>query len=120
MNSEIRTQWVEALRSSEYKQIKERLHDGADGFCVVGVLCELHRQAHDGEWKEFTDYTGSVNFTYLTYFACIPQEVAEWADCSVVDFRLFEGEYVMKLNDEGKTFEELADMLEQEKEKQDA
>ena len=42
MNQEIKTKWVAALRSGEYKQAKNVLTDGI-GFCCLGVLCELSR-----------------------------------------------------------------------------
>ena len=32
--------WVNALRSGKYKQTRGNLQDG-DGFCCLGVLCDL-------------------------------------------------------------------------------
>jgi hypothetical protein len=45
MNPDVKTRWVEALRSGEYAQGREVLHrvshdDGAL-FCCLGVLCDL-------------------------------------------------------------------------------
>lgn len=37
---EDRNAWLEALRSGEYKQGKNRLH-GNDGYCCLGVICKL-------------------------------------------------------------------------------
>jgi hypothetical protein len=37
---EIKTKWIAALRSGEYKQAKHELHDGR-GFCCLGVLAEV-------------------------------------------------------------------------------
>lgn len=43
----IKTKWVEALRSGDYKKAKGALaRDG--GFCCLGVLCDL--QVVPGEW----------------------------------------------------------------------
>ena len=35
-----RKKWVNALRSGEYRQAKERLFDG-DAYCCLGVLCRV-------------------------------------------------------------------------------
>ena len=40
MNEEIKRRWVEALRSGEYQQTTETLHD-VHGYCCLGVLCDL-------------------------------------------------------------------------------
>lgn len=45
MNPEVKDRWVAELRSGEYKQGKKRLRTG-DAFCCLGVLCNLHAQAH--------------------------------------------------------------------------
>lgn len=42
MNPEIKTLWLDALRSGEYKQGKHALHRLADNsFCCLGVLCDV-------------------------------------------------------------------------------
>ena len=50
MNPEIKAKWVAALRSGEYKQAKGQLRIG-NSFCCLGVLCNLHAQAH---WRAHT------------------------------------------------------------------
>lgn len=41
---QIKTEWLEALRSGAYKQtdgtMKRTLKDGSTGYCCLGVLCE--------------------------------------------------------------------------------
>ncbi len=44
MNKDIKTKWVGALRSGDYYQTKETLYDG-NGYCCLGVLCELAVEA---------------------------------------------------------------------------
>lgn len=40
MDAGLKTKWVEALRSGDYKQTQGRLlHEGA--YCCLGVLCKL-------------------------------------------------------------------------------
>lgn len=47
MNPEVKTRWLEALRSGEYVQGREVLHLAADvagpeqRFCCLGILCDL-------------------------------------------------------------------------------
>ena len=40
MNKEIKTKWLEALRSGEYEQVQCRLHTNR-GYCCLGVLCDI-------------------------------------------------------------------------------
>lgn len=40
MKEEIKTLWVNALRSGKYKQGKHKLR-GDDSFCCFGVLCDV-------------------------------------------------------------------------------
>lgn len=51
MNPEIKAQWVAALRSGEYEQCREALRS-RDGFCCLGVLCDLYSNAHNAEWND--------------------------------------------------------------------
>lgn len=37
--------WVAALESGEYKQTRQVLHNGRDGYCCLGVWCRLDRNA---------------------------------------------------------------------------
>lgn len=44
LNPEIKTKWLEALRSGEYEQGKGYLHyedQGEQHYCCLGVLCEI-------------------------------------------------------------------------------
>lgn len=40
MDAELKARWVKALRSGEYQQCQETLHDGA-GYCCLGVLANI-------------------------------------------------------------------------------
>lgn len=48
MKKEIADKWVEALRSGRYKQCKSWLRDN-DGFCCLGVLCDISKMSAWGE-----------------------------------------------------------------------
>jgi hypothetical protein len=46
MNADVKTRWLTALRSGEYKRAEGRLHKkdintGEESFCCFGVLCDL-------------------------------------------------------------------------------
>lgn len=74
MNEEIKTRWIEALRSGEYEQGHGNLkNDGK--FCCLGVLCELAVQ--DGV-IERKDYEGEPSI-YAEMDAVLPTRVRRWA-----------------------------------------
>lgn len=77
MNQEIKKLWVEALRSGRYQQTKKRLRD-EDGFCCLGVLCEVYReQTGIGQWKDGKYFETSR--TNDTDGHGLPEAVQEWA-----------------------------------------
>ena len=43
MNKEVKTKWVDALRSGDYEQIIEELQS-LEGYCCLGVLCRLAKE----------------------------------------------------------------------------
>ena len=65
----VQRQWVEALRSGKYKQAKKALRVG-DGFCCLGVLCDLAQQAGVGKWE---------GARFLEQVAETPERVMQWA-----------------------------------------
>ncbi len=117
MNPEVKQKWIAALRSNKYPQGKTALKSNGE-FCCLGVLCDLHAQETGAEWeheileeeghKEMGYYLGSRDYC--------PPKVVKWAGLqdsdpkikSKVDPRL------SFLNDNGATFEEIADLIEAE------
>ena len=55
MKEAIKDKWVSALLSGEYKQAKNTLNNG-EGFCCLGVLCDLAAKEGIGEWNKTTFY----------------------------------------------------------------
>jgi len=101
-------QWVDALRSGKYEQTKRRLK-GNSGHCCLGVACQEFKDELDLE--ETTD-----GETYS--FNGMPQELPSivknhlgllTANGSVVSYR----ECLSSMNDNGKTFDEIADFIEE-------
>ena len=97
--------WLEALRSGEYEQAQYKLHDGHASYCCLGVLCKV-----DGYLDEvpggFLDPEDEDEIVFEEY---VPMKV--WKRTGL-DREL--QSYVSCLNDtEGKTFDEIADEIEE-------
>ncbi len=102
MNQEVKNRWIEALRSGEYKQGMAKLRTIDDRFCCLGVLCDISNIStwiNNGIFHSYA-YGGLA-------FEILPIIVGEWAD-------LDEGsqQILMRLNDSGKSFIEIADYIE--------
>lgn len=119
MNPEIKAKWVAALRSGEFEQGRGVLHTRAasgreDRYCCLGVLCDIAIREGLAVAK------GTANFSDVSYdgdSAFLPWKVVEWAgleggnpavrrDDGLVDTLSF-------YNDQGKSFDEIADMIEE-------
>jgi len=106
MNKNVKTSWIELLRSGQLNQIRYSLRNSSsspfvEGYDILGSLCELHSRETGNKWQEGICYLGAI--------ARLPDEVLEWSGLS----RKEERELIV-LNDEGTTFEEFADILEKE------
>lgn len=134
--------WVDTLRSGKYKQTDNTLtkldEDGnVEACCCLGVACELAVQAGvditrltthpgggDGE-EDIIRYEAAYQWDNGTQDAVLPEPVREW-----LGLKTFGGEYVMhdeefddeistslaEQNDNGATFEEIAQIIESEPE----
>jgi len=113
MNETIKTKWVAALRSSEFKQGKNTLKMG-DEYCCLGVLCELYRREVGGaEWElSQSCETGTVD-TFLGKWDKPAEPVRTWAEMLEANPEIpaFQTS-LTELNDTGKTFSEIADIIE--------
>lgn len=110
MNPEIKAKWVAALRSGEYKQGKDRLRSRDNKFCCLGVLCNLHAQAH----PEIAAMQPRAD-AYMGEEGYYPAAVAEWAGLRHRMLTVsIEGNdsNIASHNDRGATFEQIADAIE--------
>ncbi len=57
MNKELITEWIEALRSGNYKQGFGQLKNNKDEYCCLGVACELFKAKIGGSWNPSFDGT---------------------------------------------------------------
>lgn len=95
MNAELKAKWVEALRSGNYRQCAEVLHNDAGQFCCLGVLHHV--------------LTGDTPLKYWGEQSPRPN------DLRFLDERLEGIEIVgivSKKNDGGESFTEIADWIE--------
>lgn len=119
MNPKIKKLWIEALRSGKYRQVDGELRgktkSGKTGFCCLGVLCNLHAQAHpEIAMNEFdpSRYLGAV--------AVLPTAVQRWADLdesgtlpTTVEFNGADYDTLYELNDDGMKFGKIANVIDQ-------
>lgn len=102
MNKVIKKKWVEALRSGEYKQGKGVLKSKDSEFCCMGVLADL---LYEGEWEHVSRISagwirgqaGALNKETLSY-------------CNMLTG---EQNILAKMNDEGHSFNQIADWIEE-------
>lgn len=111
MDPAIKAKWVAALRSGEYKQELGQLRSPA-GFCCLGVLCNLHAQAHPKIAAQQTRKSAYMGDSYS-----LPPPVAKWARLSspLGHEKILIGNSVVSLaehNDEGRSFKQIADAIE--------
>lgn len=117
MRKDIAERWVAALRSGVYPQTTGHLRDkanGVDSYCCLGVLCDLHsKSCPTGSW-DGVGYCTKVRGKqrYNTEFDVPTAEVVRWAELSEANPTMTGGT-IAELNDNaGKTFDELADLIE--------
>jgi hypothetical protein len=110
MNPQIKQKWVDALRSGKYQQTQNRLHD-ENGFCCLGVLCDLYRKENQLEWEP-SIYTNAYMFQNMV--AALPLSVIEWS--GVEGYNPLVNDEIgtlSGLNDNGSAFIEIADLIEE-------
>lgn len=110
MKKEVKDKWVEALRSGEYTQGLQMLHDAdSNAYCCLGVLCHIHSLISEIKWYKDTYYMGEN--------LILPEKVKYWADLHSLDplVEYAGGSYALStLNDRRVTFEQIADLIEEQ------
>ena len=100
---ELWQKWIAALRSGKYEQGKGILRDSSDKFCCLGVACNIYDP--DGWEKEpnasVIGYGTPLNISYM------PVEVRQ-----AFGLHGYRQEGLVRMNDRGMPFEEIADWLE--------
>lgn len=107
MKQDLKQAWLAALRSGKYRQGQGALKSVGGSYCCLGVLCEVaglkEKQLSCGSAaKAFIDKTGDYDVSYL------PDGFAHEVDISAT-----KQSALAEMNDDGKTFEQIADYIEQ-------
>lgn len=109
MKNELKKRWISALRSGKYKQTSEYLCDDR-GWCCLGVLCDL---VDSSRWSEVDEdehtYARSYRFDYNTIEREFPDY--DWLNDIGLDLNI--ARYLAASNDEGESFNTLADFIEE-------
>lgn len=100
MDAEIKGKWMEALRSGSYKQGMKLLRPENDRWCCLGVLCNLINP-QDWVQNEYGDYSWKTE-----------QELLPWQTNDSVGISANDEGILSDMNDDGKTFLEIADYIE--------
>lgn len=119
MNPRIKALWVEALRSKEYPQTKGKLKT-QDGYCCLGVLCDLYLKEHSEEWKssDFIEDDEILSYVIDSCDNLPPESVVEWAElpCDNPGVMIDGVNYVTDLTELNDSlcmnFEEISDYIE--------
>lgn len=88
MNPEVKTLWVQALRSGEYQQGTGRLNrtdslTQTTGYCCLGVLCDVYNK-NTGKGKWVPDRRGVFGNAFVAASndmsaTTLPNAVTEWS-----------------------------------------
>lgn len=115
---EIKTMWLEALRSGKYRQAQGRLQrqtENGIGFCCLGVLCDLEVKRTPSSFWEQTQSTSEIVYSFKTD----PSDYGisgflDYATIKRLDMtELFQNK-VADMNDAGASFADIADVIESE------
>lgn len=124
MDKKIKRRWIRALRSGKYEQCKGYLHLEGDGFCCLGVLCDVLKKDLKIGWCSKDDGSCTIDGDNLL----LPPDVRKLAELKeddpiieklddkiIEDIRFMQIESriptLSKLNDAGYTFKEIADII---------
>lgn len=110
LKKKVKEAWLTALRGNR-RQIKgglrgRRTQDGRMGFCCLGVLCDLGKDASK-KWEQSNDWCLGDEFTYDGTAGYPPNYVLERAGLDRTD-----AEILAQMNDNGIGFKRIARWIE--------
>jgi hypothetical protein len=94
--------WLEALRSGDYKQGAGKLREQDNGFCCLGVLCDI---TDNTKWKrsEFGEYLYGSADSYGFPSDAFIKRIGLGKEFS---------RYLARMNDNKRNFKQIADEIE--------
>lgn len=114
MNENAR-KWVEALRSGEYQQGHSLLRSSENKMCCLGVACEINPNAEFMPGNDDREGGYLIGYGPLMVSLMMDGVMREWLGMASPDGG-FDGGSLALLNDQGKTFSDIADVIESEPE----
>lgn len=117
MNENVK-KWVNALRSGNFSQTKSKLKDD-NGYCCLGIACELYAEENGLDWKYDDLYGGYV---FDGELETLPDSVVTWLGLGTANGTFVEPEKdyqtvtLSELNDTGYDFDYIADVIESDPE----
>ena len=124
MDSNLKQKWVRALRSGKYTQATGALRTD-DGFCCLGVLCDVYDsdkwiatgETINDEVFENWHYKTVNEFGNQYAGEVLPHDVMEFCDMGTASPEIFiphgqNYKTLASINDDGATFTEIADLIE--------
>ena len=123
MNPVAKAMWLTALRSGDYKQGKGALNKNGK-FCCLGVLCEISTEVLELKINTLNEMSDcacpdcSSKTLYDGKGSYLPAIVAAWAGVDTmgaIPSKDGSGTFgnLTEMNDKGKTFEEIAQIIEE-------
>jgi hypothetical protein len=111
---------VQRLRSGEYQQARNTLHDDS-GFCCLGVACDVFRiEAKEGSWKDHGDIGYRFTISGTSNYQDMPEPVRQWYGFTSATGSYRTHDLILKTlsndNDFGQSFAQIADIIESEPE----
>lgn len=95
--------WVDALRSGKYEQgIGQLRHE--NNFCCLGVACHIAARDVRKRWRDGMTFDGEMDV--------LPASVMKWLGAKDANPDI-DGRSLAKFNDNGKTFAQIADLIEE-------
>jgi hypothetical protein len=94
---EILVIWSAALKSAQYKQIRECLRTNK-GFSAMGLACDVIGKKYGIKWRWKDNFAGM-----MSSFTQVPTQLLD-----LLNMSREEADFVEKLNDNGHTFQEIA------------
>lgn len=122
MNPVVKAKWIAALRSGDYKQSRGQLRTtersdglGREGYCCLGVLCDVYRKEHGGRFTDNGVHFEALNDTRVGGDYISSASVVAWAGLPVEpDGRVHGFSDLVLRNDAWRqTFSQIADYIEE-------
>lgn len=100
--------WVDALRSGRFAQIQQHLQD-QKGYCCLGVACEIYIEQGNILPKRYNRRFRAWEYDGVT--TLLPETVKAWLGLNNASGD-FVNNSLIRLNDDRRTFTEIADVIE--------